>query len=239
MKKKRSITPLLVCFIALMGCSNNARIEELEARVGELEAKLQQEPAETELPEAIQQDVVKSNSAKLQTRAAVFLSEFIAENEEVKNESNAMDEYFIKIRIKNIGDETISFDTALLEFTPTIGKSLTNRVTIDESNDDQDSQREKATDWTLKPDETLDLEARTNGYTQKIVDDAGELPILFQITILEGGDKVVEYHATLPKLDSLEPIEANGTTTTFEQGSPLDLVLKKGMLQSGRSDRVY
>lgn len=121
--------------------------------------------------------------------------------------SSSQPAYYLRITIQNIGDKIVFFDEALAAFVPRQGKSLRVRTrrTANAPGKTQDfNSYIPGPPFSIAPGRSEKFHFETNGYTEFLLRDSGNSPLMFHFLLIHRKKMLVgPYLAILPPFGQL------------------------------------
>jgi hypothetical protein len=142
--------------------------------------------------------------------------------------------YHVTVTVKNSGSNPIVYDTVQAAFLPGEGKNpliMTTHPYDKDRGDKQEAYKKDRKSATIAPGATETFNFTTNGYTFKLLRDAGKAPLEFVVILVKGDDPVIPvvgpYAAPLPALNDLLKYEQSVLDKTPGKALTLKYTRKK------------
>lgn len=137
--------------------------------------------------------------------------------------------YRVNVTVKNTGSSPIVFDTIVCAFVPANGRPLINKTYVydkTKGKDEKSYNSDLKTD-AIEPGTAKTFSSTTDGYTFKLLGDAGNLPLQFVFTLYRGDSTpaisaIGSHGADLPDIQALPRYNVPATT----RGKELSLQLR-------------
>ena len=149
------------------------------------------------IPPVVQPPTPVVPKSKFLVTGTVFHKPYIS-----MGNSGSSSEYSLKLKALNAGDEDVLFDTIKISYVTDKRGNLTNSIIRTEKGENG---KNKSKVIILKKGESHEFEGNTNGYTNQLAGDGGEIQAQIRFYLAKQLIQGVTYVVNLPLLKDMEP----------------------------------